>query len=313
MLVDLVDITTYSHVGKNYLTVFDTPEFNVLNKSRCDELLPLLFKTPKLQFGMLAGLSGKTLKLPFSAPYSSLTLFRSHAKVIDYHNAVRNLVVFAQDNGLHRIEITLPPAFYDPNHISTLEQALIFNEFKPYYCDLNYHFPLSTFNDSYVSNIKHQARKNLNSSLTHDLKFERCDTDGAIEQAYQVIKENRASKGYPLKMSLENLTKTSEKVKIDYFMVSHQMNTPVAAAVCFFVKQDIVQVVYWGNLPDANYLRPMNFLSYRLFEYYKKQNIRYIDIGPSTEKGSPNFGLCDFKQSIGCIASTKYTFGIDLN
>jgi len=36
--------------------------------------------------------------------------------------------------------------------------------------------------------------------------------------------------------------------------------------------------------------------------------MRYIDIGPSTENSIPNYGLCEFKESIGCDISPKYTF-----
>lgn len=35
--------------------------------------------------------------------------------------------------------------------------------------------------------------------------------------------------------------------------------------------------------------------------------LKYLDIGPSTENSIPNYGLCDFKESIGCRRSLKYT------
>jgi hypothetical protein len=52
----------------------------------------------------------------------------------------------------------------------------------------------------------------------------------------------------------------------------------------------------------------MNFLSYKIFEFYKKTGIRIVDIGPSTENSVPNHGLCEFKESIGCDISTKFTY-----
>jgi len=52
----------------------------------------------------------------------------------------------------------------------------------------------------------------------------------------------------------------------------------------------------------------MNFLSYEVFKYYKENGIEVVDIGPSTEDSIPNHGLCEFKESIGCDLSPKYSF-----
>ena len=52
----------------------------------------------------------------------------------------------------------------------------------------------------------------------------------------------------------------------------------------------------------------MNFLAYHVFNFYKKNGIKVIDIGPSTENSIPNHGLCEFKESIGCDISPKHSF-----
>ena len=49
----------------------------------------------------------------------------------------------------------------------------------------------------------------------------------------------------------------------------------------------------------------MNFLAFKLFEYYAEPKA-FLDIGPSTEKGIPNVGLCNFKESIGCNVTPKF-------
>ena len=50
----------------------------------------------------------------------------------------------------------------------------------------------------------------------------------------------------------------------------------------------------------------MNVLAYRLFEYYSKRDIDIIDIGPSSIDGVPDYGLLEFKESIGCSVCSKY-------
>jgi hypothetical protein len=39
-----------------------------------------------------------------------------------------------------------------------------------------------------------------------------------------------------------------------------------------------------------------------------KKGMKFVDIGPSTENSIPNYGLCEFKESIGCTVVNKYSF-----
>ena len=54
----------------------------------------------------------------------------------------------------------------------------------------------------------------------------------------------------------------------------------------------------------------MNCLTYNVFRHYSDAGLRILDIGPSTEDGVPNYGLCEFKENIGCGISLKYRFEI---
>jgi hypothetical protein len=67
-------------------------------------------------------------------------------------------------------------------------------------------------------------------------------------------------------------------------------------------------VIYWGDINGYSELRPMNYLSYKVFEHYHNSDIRIVDIGPSSEQGVPSYGLCNFKESIGCVTTLKPTF-----
>lgn len=127
------------------------------------------------------------------------------------------------------------------------------------------------------------------------------------KQAYDVIAQNRSERGFPLRMTWEQVLETIQLVKADFFLVKKEQ-TSIAAAVVFHVADGIVQVIYWGDLPQYAECKTMNFLSYRLFEHYKNQGVKMIDIGPSTEDSIPNYGLCEFKESIGCEVRIKTEF-----
>ena len=109
-------------------------------------------------------------------------------------------------------------------------------------------------------------------------------------------------------MRYNDVIETSKIIPSDYFLVKDSEGKAIASALVHQINDEILHVVYWGNLMDANKLCPMNFLSYNIFKYYKQTNFKIIDIGPSTEDGKPNFGLCDFKEGIGCHCSSKNTF-----
>jgi len=108
-------------------------------------------------------------------------------------------------------------------------------------------------------------------------------------------------------MTWNQVFSTTEIIPADFFLLSHNKDY-VASAIIFHVAPKMVQVIYWGGLPDFAKYKTMNFLSYSIFDYYQKLGIKIIDIGTSTENGIPNYGLCEFKESIGCRISTKLSF-----
>ena len=110
-------------------------------------------------------------------------------------------------------------------------------------------------------------------------------------------------------MTYEDVIGTTHVIPADFFILQHGYDD-MAAAQVFHVTDKIYQVIYWGDLRGFSSLRPMNLLAYRIFEHYHKQGIEILDIGPSTEDSIPNYGLCCFKESIGCRSSLKLSFEI---
>lgn len=123
--------------------------------------------------------------------------------------------------------------------------------------------------------------------------------------AYTIITSNRKYKGYPLRMTLAQLKETFQMVTHDCFWGFFN-HCCIASAIIYHVTSNIVQVIYWGDLPGYTELKPMNFLASQLICYYSQRDFQYIDIGPSSEKGVPNYGLCNFKKSIGCNVGAKF-------
>ncbi len=111
------------------------------------------------------------------------------------------------------------------------------------------------------------------------------------------------------KMSLDDIKNTNNIIKSDFFLVKNIEGENIASAYVQKITSRIVNVVYWGNLQKYDKLYPMNFISYKTFEYYSnKKNIELISVGTATKDSAPNIGLCNFKTNIGCSCSPKLNF-----
>jgi lipid II:glycine glycyltransferase (peptidoglycan interpeptide bridge formation enzyme) len=109
-------------------------------------------------------------------------------------------------------------------------------------------------------------------------------------------------------MTWGQILETTSVIQADFFLAKNSMQQDIASAIVFHVRErEIVQVIYWGDKPEYSEHKTMNYLSFKVFEYYKHAGFKYVDIGPSSENSLPNYGLCEFKESIGCFISPKIT------
>ena len=300
--------TEYKQIFSNPSHVFNTVDFNELNKDKCEQLHYLVFKESKIKLGIILGEKEGMLRSPFSAPFGGFCSNKS-VDIGFYENAVIALKQYAEEHNL-RIKISLPPYIYGGSYVSKSFSALSRGGAKLAYTDLNFQYRLENF-PFYEDNLERSAKKNFHNSLKTNFNFELLDSNDEkqVSRAYEVIRINRESRGFPLRMPLQAVLDTVKIVKADFFVMSYE-GVDVAAAQVFHVSKDICQVIYWGDVPEYANLRVMNFFTYKVFEYYYKAGLKILDIGPSTENGVPNYGLCDFKENIGCGVSLKFTFEI---
>lgn len=304
--MQLYEVTAEEYAQAGFYThVYNTPEFSELNKAKTSGLHYILIKDNKTRFSIVLGEKGDSMCSPFSAPYGGFNM--KMPQRIAYMDEAAALLKDWGKSHDKKIKITLQPSVYDDTQLSKWANVM-FRNGRLTNIDLNYHFDLSRF-PHYEDFIDRSARKNLHKAMAEDFVISHLDSSNAddISRAYGVISINRKEHGYPLRMSLQNVADTVKIIDADFFVVSHN-GTDVAAAQVFKVTDDVAQVIYWGDLRQYASLRTMNFLAYKVFEYYYQKGFRILDIGPSTEDGVPNNGLCDFKEAIGCSVTQKLFF-----
>jgi hypothetical protein len=311
--MEILEVTaqSYSAAFPNPSYVFNSSEFNVLNESKCESVYYLLFKDTKVRLGIIFGLRNNLLMSPFSAPFGGFLAISNDIKLYQIDSALAALTTWATEKKADGIRIVSPSFFYNHNFLNKVYNCLYRAGFESSNIELNYQFPTHKFNENYQTNIWYNARKNLKRAFQANFTFEKLDHHNG-KVAYDVIAQNRKERGFPLRMTWEQLLETTAIIPADFFIVKKE-EISVAAAVVFHVANQIVQVIYWGDLPLYAEFKTMNFLSFQVFQYYTQQGISIIDIGPSTEDSVPNNGLCEFKESIGCDISIKTEFYKKLN
>lgn len=308
-----IDADEYGKVVGEDVPLFCRKEFLELNSDKADTVHYLLGRDSKNRFAFAIGSVGNKWLAPFSAPFSDIISLRKNSTMGQIWEFIAALNKYVKNSGAHTVSIYLPANVYNSQSNAKIMNALLGNGYQLEYEDINYSFDLRNISiDDYSNSIQHMARKNLNIAFRKELTFYHCDGREEKSVAYDVIKKNREYRGFPLHMSKEQLMNTIKIVDHDFFLIKLK-GTILAAAVVYHLTNKIAQVIYWGNLPGTEQYKPINFVAYKLIEYYKEKGFTMIDIGISTEEGKPNFGLCTFKESIGCVSSSKYRFTIEFS
>lgn len=286
-------------------TVFHSPDFNELNSSRAEELAYLVYESDHFTLGCVFGKKEQAWFSPFSSPFGGIEIAGEwmEREVVE---AMNKLTFLLQSD----IQITLPPEVYTNETNSIRSKTYLNANFNIAYIDQNFHLDL-TLNDFHTG-LKRNARKNLNKAFSIKHQFIQAEGTENERKAYELIAQNRKEKGYPLKMTFEQILLTGKIVPYNFFILEME-DVPCAAALVYKISRSAAMVVYWGHLEKFSEMRPVNLLAHYLFAEYKSQGFKILDIGPSSEHGVLNEGLANFKLSLGCIMTEKPTLRYEFN
>lgn len=301
-----------------YSRVFDTKAqhvyasvaFNQLNAAKIARVEYLaMAPTPDAEpvAGLIAGIDNESnlLRAPFSAPFNSLTFNGANIDIQLMTEAFAALSAHASHEGLHGVELFLPPSVYNPTGYACNTMALQAAGYRLQYADINYHFEVRDIptTGGYTALLPRRAARYLRGTHRDGMKFV---VQAAPERAYAVIEANRRAKGYPLRMSLDQVLDTIKLVEADFFVLTDATGHDLAAAMVYHVCGGIVQVIYWGDIPTGGGgTHCMLRLAEEVFCHYAERGTRIVDVGPSSEHGIASPGLCRFKEMIGCRATLK--------
>ena len=130
-----------------------------------------------------------------------------------------------------------------------------------------------------------------------------------FKKSYEVIKINRTSKDVKISMSYEQIMKMHKRFPDDLFFFDLKDGAKiVASSLCIKIKEDILYVFYWGDLPGYEKFSPIVSLSKNIYDFAALNGFKILDVGTSSLNGEPNHGLIRFKDGLGFQPSLKFTY-----
>lgn len=305
MNVHVVTLEAFDLYAENTLSVFHRASFVELNRSNVDELVRLIFTEGKYAVGLILGKKENVWQSPFSAPFGGfcrLNQLEPPVEVID--NMLECLTTFLNEQGGDECRLTLPPLNYDPTFLTKVQSSCLRHGFTVTDWDLN--FIKNTLDKNQITrSFSRSALRNLKLAEPLNWRFEQLEGEDGLLEAYEIILRNRVQKGYRLSMTAQQLIQTRTVVSMDAFRLSFE-NRAQAAAIVYRHRPTLVQVIYWGDVADNTAPKGvMAYLANQLFLHYSETGVHTVDVGPAMLGNQPIYGLCDFKESIGCTIQPK--------
>lgn len=307
--IEIVPAERYKALVPDRRVFFNEPDFAELNRDKVDEVLYLIVrKENSPRFALILGVKDGVAKCPFSAPYAYPVPVGPSARVEAFDEATDALDAFCVDRGISEIHFRFPPFRYDEDVLSAWASAMYRKGYGLENLDINYMLDLGALNtDDYPNKLTRKGRSHLRRAMNSGMEIVECEDERDIAEAYGVILENHSAKGRPTHMSLDQLKATFALVPHAVFLARLE-GKAIAAMIYYQVTREIVQCIYSGYILEYSNSGVMNYLSWYAIKYYGDRGFKYIDRAIATEDSVPNYGLCDFKESIGGRRGLKYSF-----
>jgi len=304
MLIE-IDAKSYKNYFPNNPHPFINEQFIDKNNSKVEKVVRLVDQNNKISIGLVAGVKDLVLKSPFSAPFGGFHFTHEEISTFEIDNFIDSLKSFVIGNGLKTIELSLPPDIYHPSFNAKMVNALLRNNFIMAIPEITSLVDLQQLTEDFYD---YSTKNKYNKAVRNGLSFSAISNIEEKRTAYEIIVENRVRNGRSIYMTFDDLNETGKLWPIDYFRVDDIEEKMVAAAVFYRNHPKIIYATFWGDSQYGRALCAMDFLIYKLWEYYKNLGYKYIDLSISTEKGMPNDGLLRFKEIHHATSSLRHSF-----
>jgi hypothetical protein len=223
---------------------------------------------------------------------------------LDYF--IQFIDAFAVKQGIRQVEIKSYPFCYDQQVSTLITASLLRQQYRILHTDLNYHLPVTA--GAFKDLIHPSEKRRLQKSIAKGFVFGE-EKDPDLELIYQMIVQGRTRKGYPVSMNFTDFRQLFMDFPGIYKIFSVKDQSVIAAVtVAVQINSQILYYFLPAHDPVYNTYSPMVLLIKGLYDYCQQAGFTLLDLGISTDKGVPNYGLMRFKQNLGALSSLKLSF-----
>jgi hypothetical protein len=212
-----------------------------------------------------------------------------------------------RERGATQITIVSPPIAHAPETSQLVFLALHNRGYRTRPHSLNQSIRLD--DRPFADRVDADGRRRLMRAREMGLSARKLTSVPELADAYQLILENTARKGYTLSMTWDGIRTMADTFgeRIYGFGVFRQTQL-TAASITLRVSRDVVYVFYWCDVAGLSGVSPIVLLAETIYDHARAEGARWMDIGTSTNDLAPNYGLIHFKRNLGCEASLKIAY-----
>ncbi len=288
------------------ISIFNTFRFFELHRNSGSHYLRVIEKNSAKILGVFHGSKdeGGVYKSPARGTFGGFEIFCREVDFIESFVGAVDEHIGAQQCA--EAFIAERPLCYDEQAGTLVQNALVAHGYTVRYADIDHFIPIDP--SPLIDKMEHNNQKRFRKCLRDGFAARRASPD-EFRTVYDVIAENRRSKGYPISMTYRQIDEMVQVFPNDmHFFAAHRDGTIVAGSICLKVSQDVLYVFYWGDLPGHETYSPVTVLADTIYRFAQMNGFRILDLGTSTLQGSPNEGLGRFKKNLGAKETPKITY-----
>ena len=208
-----------------------------------------------------------------------------------------------KDYGVREFEIRMWPEYIDQGRWTVFLRSQGYEVIQN---ETNQH--LEIHQGGFLGGLAKDKIKKLRLAKAQGFEFRSLEL-GYLKDVFELIVDSRQSKGYPVTMSFQSLYEVMAALPDRYRLYGiFDGELLIAGAVNIRVNDDVSYNFYHGDRLSYRHYSPLTMLVEGVYEKCIKENLKYLDLGISSELGRVNQGLYTFKQRLGCHESRKMVF-----
>jgi hypothetical protein len=301
-------------------TIFHNIDFlNYHPEGRFDEHHLMFYKGSSTKGGSLIGVMPMALfreedkiiaKSPYGASFGGIVV-ECFLTFEDSEHIVDGLINYLSNLGIAHLYIAPPPHIYNNVASDYIEFNLLRRGAMIAKREITNVIDLTSFSSDpfeiYAGRNRTAIRKAEKLSLIIRESWE------ALTDFYGILMETYNHHSKLPTHNLDELVRLKELLPASFKLdMAYFDNEPIGGALYFICNPRVASLFYDCRKSEYSAYNPVNLLLHRGILWAKQQGFKYLDLGRTTGDMQPNYGLFQFKESLGAVGIFRDTYRLEL-